>query len=234
MDSANQPGKGDAKPFSARRRQVLERRRARRSRKKMSEGLELIFGHGAEMMAVFVTVILFVFGLWSWWQSESKNRVYVAPTVSDWKVMNLAVARRNPELCDRINESAAEKAPSGATAFTVHTFRDECRERILAKKKPKPRAASQPSDNFWPSEPANPVAWDRYKPKKLKEYDRLGEILQSPEPADELGQGVTSAANELPRLSRPESAAPINSGFNDQQRLQPQSSPIDSQRQLSR
>ena len=222
------------KPFSKRRQQVQKRRQAHRRRKKLGEGLQLIFGGGTQMVAVFVAIFLVVSGLWLWRRLEIKNWIFGAPSTSDWEAMSQAVMHRNLALCDRINESVTLWTPSEFPTLPVRTLRDECRERIIARDRTDLHQSMQPLDTRWPSEPAIAAGWDSYKPKKLGEYDRLGEIIQTTEPAGDLRQNFPSPSNESPRDVRPTPITSGNSGLNTQQRRQSQVPAVDNQRQLSR
>ena len=206
MDSPKTPDKPNTRPFSERRQQVQKRRQASRRRKKLGEGLQLIFGGGTQMVAVFIAVFLVVSGLWLWRQLEIKNRIFGAPSTSDWEVMSQAVMHRSLTLCDRINESVTLWTPSEFPTLPVRTLRDECRERIIARNTDL-HQAMQPLDTRWPSEPVIPVAWNNYKP---------------------------TVFNESPRDVRPTPITSGNSGWKAQQNQQPQAPAVENQRQLSR
>ena len=139
------------------------------------------------MAVVLAAVFLAVSGLWLW-RLQIKDRMFSVPGASDWTALSEAVMHRDLALCGRINESATLWTPSEFPDLPVRTLRDECRERIIARRGADLHQAPQPLGVRRRSEPAIAAGWDSYKPKKLGEYDRLGEIIETAEPAADLSR----------------------------------------------
>jgi len=237
MDSPEPANKPNIRPFSQRRQQVQERRQARRRRKKLGEGLQLIFGGGTLMAAMFVAVLLVVSGVWLWRRLEIQKSVFGAPKSADWEAMSQAVMHRDLAFCERINESVTLWTPSDFPDLPVRTLREECRERILAKSRTDlyPGGA-QPFNSRWPAKTNLNAGWDGHKPKQLGEYDRLGEIIQTTDSADSLRQNFPAFSDDSALDTRQAPLTSGNSGLKAQQRQQPQAPApaVENQRQLSR